>query len=286
MATSTVYASSHTSKYFLNPQAHRPSPPADYLYGKVAYPSTSPMTNTPPNVSPTSQHNVQVRQLRQPRQPLYVPAALRPTNLPSGRDIPGRPRAPDTPPTSQSNSWDSAKSSSQALHTVVSNDSGSDAASRLYRGLSGSSEGLEESTADVTGPPTTAHWKPDASSDNCSVCGVLFTWYFRRHHCRRCGSLVCENHIKAKVPLDQNARLNTKGVPSKACNPCSDEWRFLKKLRNSRASSVAESQNSSQGTAMPAPAISIPQSERLLAPDAQRVGSMARSEGGMIWSTF
>lgn len=289
MATTSYPVPTGNSNPFMHPRSN-PSPPEDYLFTKGAY--GAPVSQTPPssNISPTNLHSshLNVRQLRQPRQPLYIPAALRPTDpLSRPTDIPDRPRAPDTPPSSKDNSFDSIKST--ALQSVedggVAIGSGGqiENIAFLRRGLSrAASEGLDEELGDVTGPPTTAHWKPDISSADCAVCHQTFTWFFRRHHCRSCGDIVCDNHVKKAVPLDQNARYHPKGMPSKACDVCWNEWKVVKKLRHSRASSIAESQNSSQGTAVPA--LVIPNSPRV--PDDLRVGSMARSEGGMVWSTF
>lgn len=273
------------SKYYMNPQAG-PSPPETYQYRKTSIPPTS---QTPPsnNISPTNYHsNVNARQLRQPRQPLYVPAALRPNDrLARPTDIPSRPRAPDTPPASKDSSFDSGRNDSAsavefAPGLPLGGQSEQDIDS-LRRGLSraASENYSEEELGEVTGPPTTAHWKPDESSNSCYICSESFTWFFRRHHCRRCGNLVCINHVKYSVPLDQNARYHPEGTTSKACKPCFDGWKVIHKLHHSRASSIAESSNSSQGTAMP-----IPNLPRLN--DDLRVGSMARSEGGMVWSTF
>ncbi|KAK5131446.1 hypothetical protein LTR08_000910 [Meristemomyces frigidus] len=264
-----------------------PSPPETYNFGKGVY--ASPMSQTPPsNISPTNwSSHANVRQLRQPRQPLYVPAALRPTDtkLPRPTDIPGHPRAPDTPPASKDNSFDGGKfntSPSMVMDGLPRMDSfhGNDM-EVLRRGLSrAASESLDEELGTVTGEPTTAHWKPDTTATDCAICHRMFTWYFRRHHCRRCGGVVCENHVSKRVPLDQNARLHPDGTDSKACDPCWQEWLVVKKLRHSRTNSIAESQ-SSQGTTMPA--LAIPHQAKML--DEARVGSMARSEG-MVWSTF
>ncbi|KAK4545360.1 hypothetical protein LTR36_003540 [Oleoguttula mirabilis] len=271
----------------MNPQSG-PSPPEAYAYSKGM--CVSPMSQTPPSasVSPTNWNSshANVRQLRQPRQPLYVPAALRPTDSVRPTDIPGRPRAPDTPPASKDNSFDSGKSNittsfEDGVLPRMDSFHGNDMET-LRRGLSrAASEGLDEELGDVTGVPTTAHWKPDMTSTDCAVCRQTFTWYFRRHHCRRCGSVVCDSHVTKRVPLDQNARYHPNGIESKACDPCWEEWTVVKRLRHSRASSIADSSNSSQGTTVPA--LTIPHQARTLQ-DA-RVGSMARSEG-MVWSTF
>ncbi|KAK4504636.1 hypothetical protein PRZ48_002597 [Zasmidium cellare] len=278
MATTSFANPVANSKYYMNPSAG-PSPPD-------AYQSMPPTSQTPPsnNISPTNYHsNVNVRQLRQPRQPLYVPAALRPNDrFAKPTDIPGRPRAPDTPPASNDSSFDSTRTDSgSAIEFAAGLPFGpkgiqrtdSDGKSLARTGTEGSSE---EALGEVTGPPTTAHWKPDESSNACYICSQSFTWFFRRHHCRKCGNLVCATHIQYSVPLDQHARYHSQGLASKACKPCFDGWKIIKNI-HSRTSSIAES-TSSGGTAMP-----IPQHQRLA--DEARVGSMARSEG-MVWSTF
>ena len=34
-------------------------------------------------------------------------------------------------------------------------------------------------------------WKPDSSAKACTVCQDAFSFFNRRHHCRRCGDIVC-----------------------------------------------------------------------------------------------
>ena len=264
----------NNSKYFMNPHV---SPPEPY-YGNAAMPPQTPPSNS---VSPTSYHSpIHVRQLRPQRTPLYIPAALRPTEK-RGTDIPKRPQAPDTPPASNESSFDSAKSNTVGRVNVTFDPRlEEENQEQLQLRLSKStSESLSSDLASVTGPPTTAHWKPDASATDCAVCHTTFTWFFRRHHCRHCGDVICDSHSRQTVPLDQNARFHPDGQASKSCDPCASDWKIVKRIRRSRASSIAESSNSSQGTAVP-----IPQAPRPLM--EARVGSMARSEGGMVWSTF
>lgn len=296
MATTSFAAPANAPNYYNFPQAG-PSPP-ETIYSKHAYKTShvestmQPQSQSPTNISPTSlspnsgNSNTKPRQLRQPRGPLYTPAALRPSEkLGRPTDIPGRPRAPDTPPASNDSSFSMHASSP---HSINFGDAGGffdaprDDLESLSRGLSRASSQvvLDEELGEVSSAPTTAHWKPDSSGTGCYICNQTFTWFFRRHHCRRCGNLVCDNHIRHTVPLDQNARYHPDGHASKACKSCWDGWKIVKKLHHSRASSIAESSNSSQGTAMPIPNMPNKKVDNL------RIGSMARSEGGMVWSTF
>jgi hypothetical protein len=126
--------------------------------------------------------------------------------------------------------------------------------------------------------------QPNESAEACAICQTNFTWYFRKHHCRRCGDVVCASHLTRTVPLDQNARYNPYGVESKSCDSCFTAWRTIKKLRHSRTSSLASSMNSSFSAGTAKPGMLIPQQAKN--DPSMFVGSMARSEGGMVWSTF
>eukprot|EP01105_Mastigella_eilhardi_P014029 TRINITY_DN3190_c0_g2_i5.p1 TRINITY_DN3190_c0_g2~~TRINITY_DN3190_c0_g2_i5.p1 ORF type:complete len:832 (-),score=199.87 TRINITY_DN3190_c0_g2_i5:77-2548(-) len=45
-----------------------------------------------------------------------------------------------------------------------------------------------EEKAEVAPAPV---WLPDAERENCTICQSRFTMTHRRHHCRKCGTLVC-----------------------------------------------------------------------------------------------
>lgn len=163
MMATTTYAETRS----LSPtQTTGPSPPQGYQYQQ---PYATPLSQTPPstNVSPTQYHShLHVRQLHKMKQPLYIPAALRPTDLVARpADIPNRPRAPLTPPRSAESSFDSkrTKRSDGSSMTGVSvgmpfDESGMDVLRASL--IRSESDGLEnERPSDVTGEPTRAHWK-------------------------------------------------------------------------------------------------------------------------------
>eukprot|EP01041_Mallomonas_annulata_P003024 gene3024-5928_t len=44
-------------------------------------------------------------------------------------------------------------------------------------------------------------WTSDKDGGQCNVCQQSFSFFKRRHHCRKCGSLVCSTHSKQSVVL-------------------------------------------------------------------------------------
>jgi len=125
-------------------------------------PSPESGSPTPTNTSPTSprmdtylkyQLPAQVRQLRPPKSPLYVPAALRPTER-----VPGK--SPMTPPKSLRDSPDSLEQGNYNSRADEESPTVFDLA--VQQGLF-----TDEDLGEVTGPPTKEHWKvrqPDTTS--------------------------------------------------------------------------------------------------------------------------
>ncbi|KAI7880699.1 hypothetical protein K492DRAFT_162359 [Lichtheimia hyalospora FSU 10163] len=79
----------------------------------------------------------------------------------------------------------------------------------------------------VTGPPSRHHWKPDADSTHCAQfgCGTAFGLFERRHHCRKCGDIFCSDHCAQSIRLDQSSRFHPKGILSRCCNGCANDYR-------------------------------------------------------------
>ncbi len=62
-----------------------------------------------------------------------------------------------------------------------------------------------------------AVWVPDAQRQNCPLCQVAFSTFTRRHHCRLCGEVVCDNCSTARrdLPFHQQKQL-------RVCNACAE----------------------------------------------------------------
>ncbi|KAJ5205069.1 uncharacterized protein N7498_005948 [Penicillium cinerascens] len=202
---------------------------------------TNSVTTTPSNNSPTSprlaivvphQLPLQSRQLRPPKGPLYVPAALRPTERPQKS-------SPITPPRSVHGSLDSLEESAEPISRRSTMESKSSGISKVAE-----HEWMKnESLGEVTGLPTRDHWKADAASPNCDspTCRSSFGLFLRRHHCRHCGHVFCSSHTPHVVPLDQNARFHPEGVPSRACDLC---WSAHQRWEQTRTDRLSKIQNS------------------------------------------
>ncbi|XP_065796323.1 zinc finger FYVE domain-containing protein 26 isoform X1 [Muntiacus reevesi] len=65
-------------------------------------------------------------------------------------------------------------------------------------------------------PPARHQWVPDESESVCMVCcRERFTMFNRRHHCRRCGRLVCSSCSTKKMVVE-GCREN----PTRVCDQC------------------------------------------------------------------
>jgi len=79
---------------------------------------------------------------------------------------------------------------------------------------------LISGTPEVLGPPTRSHWKPDSEVKACAACHRPFTFLNRRHHCRRCGDIFCNQCASYTFHLDRNCKIDSKGVLSRVCRSC------------------------------------------------------------------
>ena len=48
-------------------------------------------------------------------------------------------------------------------------------------------------------------WQPDAEAAECPICKRPFTFYFRRHHCRKCGRVVCNECSPHRITIPRQS---------------------------------------------------------------------------------
>lgn len=44
-------------------------------------------------------------------------------------------------------------------------------------------------------------WQPDAEVSRCPICGASFNFWYRKHHCRKCGRVVCANCSPHRITI-------------------------------------------------------------------------------------
>lgn len=67
------------------------------------------------------------------------------------------------------------------------------------------------------------HWKPDEAVEACEApgCNVPFSFFVRRHHCRRCGGIFCAKHSRKEMSLNVNAEpVISGGRRFRVCDEC------------------------------------------------------------------
>jgi len=72
--------------------------------------------------------------------------------------------------------------------------------------------------------PADSAWKPDSSTKVCKACGVTFSTFKRRHHCRLCGEIFCDGCTKNETivlnPLTEKGREIGVKTKQRVCDKC------------------------------------------------------------------
>lgn len=48
---------------------------------------------------------------------------------------------------------------------------------------------------------TLPRWQPDAEVSSCPICGTVFSFWYRKHHCRKCGRVVCASCSPHRITI-------------------------------------------------------------------------------------
>jgi zinc finger FYVE domain-containing protein 26 len=91
-------------------------------------------------------------------------------------------------------------------------------------------------------PPSKEEWIKDDDVNECMVCTLSkFTLLNRRHHCRRCGRVVCSSCSQKLTQIDN--------TPRRTCDDCYRQIEMLKKINeNSRLNDSLLGENLSDST--------------------------------------
>lgn len=66
------------------------------------------------------------------------------------------------------------------------------------------------------GPP---RWQPDAEVASCPICHRPFGLFYRKHHCRKCGRVVCANCSPHRITIPRQFIVQPPGTPNNQSTP-------------------------------------------------------------------
>lgn len=66
-------------------------------------------------------------------------------------------------------------------------------------------------------PVNKSHWEDDAATNNCRNCNAAFALTLRRHHCRECGKIFCDDCCFLRAPCSKSQE------PGRLCAKCALE---------------------------------------------------------------
>ena len=61
---------------------------------------------------------------------------------------------------------------------------------------------------------TVPRWQPDSEVSECPICRRQFSFLFRRHHCRKCGRVVCNDCSPHRITIPRQFIVNPPGPAS------------------------------------------------------------------------
>ena len=106
---------------------------------------------------------------------------------------------------------------------------------------------------DLTGLAHAARWKRDNEVDKCEKCQRQFAWNIRRHHCRRCGGIFCDQCSRWTIDLavalaGESNKTVTNVRKARVCEQCySDGMMALARQDPASASRPVEGNESACG---------------------------------------
>ena len=98
---------------------------------------------------------------------------------------------------------------------------------------------------DLISPSGGAVWEDDKKFNVCHACKKKFRTFIRRHHCRLCGYVFCDNctknRLSIKTPLSRSGRLSGEHHGQRVCDRCFNQKfrEFHEKQDRERADGIS-----------------------------------------------
>jgi hypothetical protein len=62
-------------------------------------------------------------------------------------------------------------------------------------------------------------WQPDAEVTSCPICGTVFSFWYRKHHCRKCGRVVCASCSPHSIVIPRQFIVRPPDTPTSPPSP-------------------------------------------------------------------
>ena len=233
----------------------------------------------------SNRHKSTVRQINNPKKPLYVPAVLRKvseTNITnddllnatlssyykkaSNLDNNFSPKASQSASAQNANNLRiiSSQSSVQSNTSSILENYKNKISSYLFPNSIPNNNRINliptisNRNSSRVNPPTMDHWIPDSKRNSCRYCHKPFTLWERKHHCRHCGDIFCQDHLRHWLYLDSQANfiminelnhggLNDGGTLCKICDDCLVEYENLSSSNHGANTNDTNNNNNNSG---------------------------------------
>ena len=90
-------------------------------------------------------------------------------------------------------------------------------------------------TGELEDHNATSLWVPDDDASTCAKCRSEFSWFKRKHHCRCCGQIFCDDCSSARIMVHPGHRANKPGGSAedekallRVCSGCLNKKQIIK----------------------------------------------------------
>ncbi|KAG7194644.1 uncharacterized protein KQ657_004320 [Scheffersomyces spartinae] len=171
----------------------------------------------------------QIQQIKGLRSPMYIPAVLRKTQNTPINSTGTSPKEGETGFFSQDLDTATGQviSSTNSVRSFDSNNNGEYSITKKPSFIDSALDSITKLA------PTRKHWLKDEHALKCGIpsCPKIFNFFERRHHCRKCGGIFCNEHTSHYLYINNQAQftIGGRGTLSKVCDNCISEYNvFIK----------------------------------------------------------
>jgi len=102
---------------------------------------------------------------------------------------------------------------------------------------------VKEGKSEINSYPEAPIWVPDNTHNTCELCHTAYSFFTRRHHCRKCGLLGCNSCLSSRIVIE-----NISSKPVRVCKTCYEFIQQEKKRGKTVESTFYEEETDDEGS--------------------------------------